>query len=127
MTDRQASDHTRRGESGDDASRADAAERSGVPVDSVSTGAPVSVPPTPGPAATNDSPKKRESRYPSAPTQPGQPPLTVRIELRLVDGPEGKKLRARQAAAIREALEWFAAHRDQETSAGSQDPPESSR
>jgi hypothetical protein len=38
------------------------------------------------------------------------PPPTVHIELVLVDGPEGKKLRAIQAAAIREALRWFAEH-----------------
>jgi hypothetical protein len=37
----------------------------------------------------------------------------VRVELRVADGPEGKKLRMRQAAAIREALRWFAAHHDQ--------------
>jgi hypothetical protein len=35
----------------------------------------------------------------------------VHIELRLVDGPEGRQLRLRQAAAIREALRWFAEHR----------------
>jgi hypothetical protein len=37
----------------------------------------------------------------------------MRIELRLVDGQEGRRLRTRQAAAIREALRWFAAHHDQ--------------
>lgn len=131
MIDPHASDHARRAEPGDDVSRADAAEQPGVPVDPASTGTPAGVPamPTavPGPAETNESPKNGESRYPPAPAEPGPVPLTVRIELRLVDGPEGKKLRARQAAAIREALEWFATHRDQDASTGSQDSPESSR
>jgi hypothetical protein len=126
MTDPHASDHCRRPEPGHDVSRAEAAERPGVPVDPVSTGTPVGLPRMSGPAERNDSPKSRESRYSPAPTRPGRTPLTVRIELRLVDGPEGKQLRVRQAAAIREALEWFAAHRNQETGTGNQDPPESS-
>jgi hypothetical protein len=48
------------------------------------------------------SPEGGESRYPPGPAQPD--------ELRLVHGPAGKQLRARQAAAIREALRWFAEH-----------------
>jgi hypothetical protein len=56
------------------------------------------------------SPSDGESRYRPGPPEAEQKPLTVRIELRLVDGPEGKKLRARQAAVIREALRWFAEH-----------------
>ena len=42
--------------------------------------------------------------------RPGPATLRVRIELVLVHGPEGKQLRTRQAAAIREALRWFAEH-----------------
>ena len=42
--------------------------------------------------------------------RPGPPPLKVRLELVLVDGPEGHYLRQRQAEAIREALRWFAEH-----------------
>jgi hypothetical protein len=53
-----------------------------------------------------------ESRYRrAAPPAPARtPPPKVRIELVLVGGAEGKQLRARQAAAIREALRWFAQH-----------------
>jgi hypothetical protein len=36
--------------------------------------------------------------------------LKVRVELVVVDGPEGEYLRQRQAEAIREALRWFAEH-----------------
>jgi hypothetical protein len=39
--------------------------------------------------------------------------LKVRVELVLVDGTEGKYLRQWQAAAIREALRWFAEHPQQ--------------
>jgi len=39
--------------------------------------------------------------------------LNVRVELVLVDGPDGKRLRQLQAAAIREALRWFAEHPQQ--------------
>jgi hypothetical protein len=56
------------------------------------------------------SPANGESRYPPGPAQPDDRPLKVHIELRLVHGPAGKQLRARQAAAIREALRWFAEH-----------------
>ena len=75
--------------------------------------------------AANDSasPDDGESRYGPDPAEAEQKPLKVRIELLLVDGPEGKTLRARQAAAIREALRWFAEHGDQEqTDPISQDP-----
>ncbi len=79
-------------------------------------------------AEDSASPDDGESRYRPDPDQAEQKPLKVRIELRLVDGPEGKKLRARQAAAIREALRWFAEHRDPgQTDPISQDRPESSR
>ncbi len=44
---------------------------------------------------------------------PPPPPLNVRVELVLVDGPDGKRLRQLQAAAIREALRWFAEHPQQ--------------
>jgi hypothetical protein len=57
------------------------------------------------------STQQEKSSYHAAPRgRPGPEPLKVRIELVLVDGPEGKQLRARQAAAIREALRWFAEH-----------------
>ena len=76
-----------------------------------------------GTANDSASPDDGESRYRPDPAEAEQKPLKVRIELRLVDGPDGKKLRARQAAAIREALRWFAEHRDQEqTDPISQDP-----
>lgn len=42
-------------------------------------------------------------------------PLKMHIKLRLVDGPEGRRLRTRQAAAIREALRWFAAQHDHDS------------
>ncbi len=72
--------------------------------------------PAPDTAASPDSaersPNGGESRYrPRPPARPDPPPLTVHIELRLVGGPEGRQLRIRQAAAIREALRWFAEHR----------------
>jgi hypothetical protein len=64
-----------------------------------------------------------ESRYRPDPAGAQQKPLKVRVELRLVDGPEGRKLRARQAAAIREALRWFAEHGGREqTDPISQEP-----
>jgi hypothetical protein len=42
--------------------------------------------------------------------RPRTPPPRVRIELVLVDGPEGRQLRQLQADAIREVLKWFADH-----------------
>jgi hypothetical protein len=66
-----------------------------------------------------------ESRYPpAAPGRPGPTPPTVRIELVLVDGPEGAKLRATQAAAIREALRWFAEHPNPDPPKEPPEPPE---
>lgn len=62
------------------------------------------------------SPRPGESKYPS--TSPGRPnpaPLHVRIELVVIDSPDAKELLRRQAAAVRGALEWFAAHPRQET------------
>lgn len=58
-------------------------------------------------------PEIRESRYCPAPADPDHLPLKVYIQVRLVDGAEGKRLRAQQAAAIREALRWFATHRQE--------------
>ena len=126
MADPHASDGARSADPGEGVSRDAAAEQPGSPVNPVFTGGPAGAPPPPipGPAETNGSPKKRESRYPPAPAQPEQAPLKVRIELRLVDGPEGKKLRVRQAAAIREALRWFAEHPNPDRS---EDPPEEPR
>ena len=65
-------------------------------------------------AGEDQSPPQEKSSYdaapPSRPGRPGPQPLKTRIELVLVSGPEGKQLRMRQAAAIREALRWFAQH-----------------
>ena len=36
------------------------------------------------------------------------PPVKVRVELVVVDGPEGQHLRQRQAEAVRAALRWLA-------------------
>jgi hypothetical protein len=58
-------------------------------------------------------PSEHESRYDShAQAKPGHK-LKVRIEIVVVDGPDGKHLRARQAAAMRRALQWFAEHQNQ--------------
>jgi hypothetical protein len=123
MTDPHASDHARRGEPSDDVPRADAGERSGVPVDPASTGAPVGMPPTPGEVETRRSLEAGESRYSPAPAQPVQgtvapapsesrfDPLAVRVELVTVGGPAAKELLRRQAGVITEALRWFADHR----------------
>jgi len=62
-------------------------------------------------AGEDQSPPQEKSSYHAAPPgRPGPQPLKTRIELVLVSGPEGKQLRMRQAAAIREALRWFAEH-----------------
>jgi hypothetical protein len=62
-----------------------------------------------GDGAEDQSPQREKSGYDAAPPgRPGPQPLKTRIELVLVSGPEGKQLRTRQAAAIREALRWFA-------------------
>jgi hypothetical protein len=62
-------------------------------------------------AGKDPSPQQEQSSYHAAPPgRPGPEPLKVRIELVLVSDPEGKQLRMRQAAAIREALRWFAEH-----------------
>jgi hypothetical protein len=79
--------------------------------------------PTPG---TTDEPRNTrsanksgsatedQSRYdPYAQATPGHK-HTVRIEIVVIDGPDGKYLRARQAAAMLRALEWFAAHNTQQ-------------
>ncbi len=57
----------------------------------------------------NASPSAGESKYP-APGQgrPAAELLKVRIELVVVDGPDAKELLRRQAAVVREALQWFA-------------------
>ena len=55
------------------------------------------------------SPGAGESKYPAtAPGRPAPEPLKVRIELVVVDGPDAKELLKRQAAVVREALQWFA-------------------
>ncbi|MCI0687544.1 MAG: hypothetical protein L0Y54_09950 [Sporichthyaceae bacterium] len=53
-----------------------------------------------------------ESRYRRASDAQSVPP-SVRIELVVVDGPEGRTLRAIQAAAVMEALRWFAQYQPQ--------------
>ena len=72
----------------------------------------LAAPPDGGVGADEDqSPQPEKSSYHAAPPgRPGPESLKVRIELVLVGGPEGKQLRMRQAAAIREALRWFAEH-----------------
>src|SRR6266540_7279542 len=57
-----------------------------------------------------------EARYPpDASAGPKPIPLKARIQLVVVDGTEGRRLRARQAAVIREALRWFAEHQNDRT------------
>lgn len=68
---------------------------------------------TPSAGKAKGPAKSGQSRPRPALSAPGQAPLKVHVEVRVADGPEGKKLRTRQAAAIREALRWFAAHHDQ--------------
>lgn len=51
---------------------------------------------------------KEESGYrPPARGRPGPEPPIVRIEIVVVDGPDGRQLRATQLAAIRRALRWL--------------------
>lgn len=57
------------------------------------------------------APPDGESKYaPRASGRPAAEPLRVRVELVVVDGPAAKELLKRQAAAVREALQWFADH-----------------
>ena len=66
-------------------------------------------------------PENGESRYPpSSSIRPEARPLKTIIEFIVVDGAEGKQLRARQAAVIREALRWFAEHQTNSTQTGPQ-------
>jgi hypothetical protein len=59
-------------------------------------------------AEAGDSPPAGESRYrPPAPDRPEPQPPRVRIELVTVDGAEGRQLRATQAEAMWEALQWL--------------------
>jgi hypothetical protein len=53
------------------------------------------------PAEQEVAPAKRHGRRPPE-------PLKVRVELVVVDGEAGKELMKRQAAAVRDALQWFA-------------------
>ena len=97
--------------------RPDRPIQSAPPVDALSTDGAAGTPATRAPPRSGTTPgsaENGESRYPPAPDQP-QPPLQVHIEVRVVDGPEGRMLRTRQAAAIREALRWFAAQQQPRT------------
>jgi hypothetical protein len=54
-----------------------------------------------------------ESRYHRPPPPPpAETPLSVRVELVVLDGPEGRMLGQRQADVMRKVLRWIAAHRD---------------
>nr|WP_193599462.1 hypothetical protein [Micromonospora purpureochromogenes] len=60
-----------------------------------------------------------ESKYPPhGRGRPAPEPLKVRVELVVVDGQAGKELLKRQAAAVREALQWFADHPPDEEEGG---------
>lgn len=41
-------------------------------------------------------------------------PLTVRVDIVVVSGPDGQELEAAQDAAIREVLEWLCRRQDQQ-------------
>jgi hypothetical protein len=67
--------------------------------------------------AGDPSPPWRPSELPNAHddrSQPTNEPLTVRVELVVIDGVAGSELLDQQAAVVCEALQWFAEHRDDE-------------
>ena len=90
----------------------------------------------PGHRRAGDSPEVAESRgadaappdgestyAPRAAGRPAPDPLRVRVELVVVDGPAAKELLKRQAAAVREALRWFADHPPEEGPPHDHSPP----
>jgi hypothetical protein len=58
--------------------------------------------PDAAPPTEHDVSSAKERRRPS------REPLKVRVELVVVDGEAGKELMKGQAAAVRDALQWFA-------------------
>jgi hypothetical protein len=74
---------------------------------------------------TTGSPDGPESRYSAAaPSEPRCEPLTVRVELVVIDGPAGKELLNQQATVVRAALQWFADHRlDEHSQQPEAEPP----
>ncbi|MBT8225623.1 MAG: hypothetical protein HKP61_16865 [Dactylosporangium sp.] len=78
-------------------------------------------PPPTTPGQSPPSPPDGESPYhAAAPRLPADEPLTVRVELLVVDGPAGDELLSRQAIVIRRALCWLATHRSHDPD---QEPP----
>lgn len=80
-------------------------------------------PATPAGRRTGDSPEVAEGRGIDTPPDRGEPeyvapalgrpapePVKVPVVLVVVDGAAGRALLAKQAAAVRRALEWFADH-----------------
>jgi len=64
------------------------------------------------------SPSANESKYDAAAgRRSGAGPLTVKIEFVVVSGPAADELIKTQAAAVRDALQWFAENPPDEKSA----------
>ncbi|MFC1437968.1 hypothetical protein ABUW04_06825 [Streptacidiphilus sp. N1-10] len=72
---------------------------------------PISEYPFPEPQLPLDEPPERERAWTS--TDSAGHPLRVTVEYILIDGEAGEALARRQAAAIRRALQWLHAHRDE--------------
>jgi hypothetical protein len=67
---------------------------------------------------TRGSPPASESKYDAAAAgRPRTGPLRVKIEFVVVNGPAAEELIKRQAAAVRDALQWFADHPPEDASA----------
>ncbi len=70
--------------------------------------------PTPQRAAAGKA-RSRPRRLTPIHAQPNRPtdtPPNMRVEFVVIDGEEGRKLRARQAHAIREVLRWLHENHD---------------
>jgi hypothetical protein len=66
----------------------------------------------------NGSPQAIEPKYDAAAARRARAgPLTVKVELVVVKGPAADELIKRQAAAVRDALQWFAENPPGETRA----------
>jgi hypothetical protein len=70
-------------------------------------------------------PDGAESSYSAAAgSEPRCEPLTVRVELVVIDGPAGTELLRKQATVVRAALRWFAGHRlDEHSQQPEAEPP----
>jgi hypothetical protein len=70
-------------------------------------------------------PDGAESSYSAAAgSEPRCEPLTVRVELVVIDGPAGTELLDKQATVVRAALQWFVGHRlDQHSQQPEAGPP----